>query len=279
MGGGNEDELKPSYRIDVYDPTKNLWSPSPIITPSYWFAMTTLNDRLVIAGGKSRCSEVTNEVFSLDDNRLILTEYTRMVTPKSNAAAAGYRGILILAGGKDNKGKVLASTELFDSVTRQWYTSDDLLVPHWGLQSVIVDNVLYLLGGINQNDASKSIFTAPLDTLLSHKLKWSHHKDFVWRRSSPISFEDRCLLLLGGWKERGDYTLYSAEVHMFSKVSQRWKVIGEMLSPRCGPATLGIPDHKIVVIGGVDLMGSYTNTVWIGSCESFYTYNVYAATY
>ena len=59
---------------------------------------------------------------------------------------------------------------------------------HWpyldcqcGLQSAIADNMLYLLGGAGQDDkASPAVFTAPLDFLFNHQLKWSFHQDLPW---------------------------------------------------------------------------------------------------
>ena len=38
VGGGYEEELEESYRIDCYDPVNNLWN-SPINTPYSLFAL------------------------------------------------------------------------------------------------------------------------------------------------------------------------------------------------------------------------------------------------
>jgi len=54
---------------------------------------------------------------------------------------------------------------------------------------VIVDNILYLLGGINKdNDASPVVFTAPLDTL-SKQLKWNTYQDTPWCKSTAVSIQ------------------------------------------------------------------------------------------
>ena len=58
---------------------------------------------------------------------------------------------MLITGGKDGKGKALSSTELFDSTNGQWYTCSDLSQPHYWLRSVIVDNILYLLGRVSED--------------------------------------------------------------------------------------------------------------------------------
>ena len=71
----------------------------------------------------------------------------------------------------DDKGKILSSTELFDSRNGQWYICGDLPQPHTWLQSVIVDDILYLLGEEDKDGRSPAVFTAPMDNLSRHQLK------------------------------------------------------------------------------------------------------------
>ena len=265
IGGGSDNTSVPSHRIYVYNHVNNSWSPFPINTTYGFFAMTTLNNQLITAGGEDRSHKVTNKIFSLDGDHL--KEYTRMITPRWFATAAGYQGTLIITGGEDDQGRTLATTELLDSTTGQWYTTSDLPLPHWGLQSVIIDNTLYLLGGYNQDNMSPAVFTAPLDTLSSHQLKWSSQQDTPWCRSAPVSIQGRHLLTVGGVKRTGSDYVYTSDINMFNKVSHSWEATGHIPSARYGPAVVSVADNKIVVVGGVDDKGQCTNTVWIGSCE------------
>ena len=190
-----------------------------------------------------------------------------MITPRYYVTAAGYQGTLIITGGRDDQRKVLATTELFDSTTGQWYTTSDLPLPHYLLQSVIIDNTLYLLGGYNQDDMSPAVFTAPLDTLSSHQLKWSSQQDTPWCHSAPVSIQGRHLLTVGGVKKTGSDYVLTSDINMFNKVSHSWEAIGHIPSARYGPPVVSVADNKIVVVGGADDKHQYTNTVWIGSCE------------
>ena len=265
MGGGYETGYEPSYIINCYDPVNNSWS-SSINIPYYDFAMTTLNNKLVTAGGWDRSSKRTAQVFTLDAGQL--KKYTKMITARSEATAAGHQGMLIITGGVDDKHKKLSSTELFDSNNGQWYKCSDLPQPHSWLQSVIVDNILYLLGGNNKGGYdSPAVFTAPLDTLSTHQLKWNTHQDTPWCYSAPVSVNGTHLLIVGGYKYTGGKNTFTSDIHKLNKVSHSWEAIGHIPSARSLSAAVSTADNRVIVIGGLNDKGEATNTVWIGSCE------------
>ena len=60
-----------------------------------------------------------------------LKNYTKMITARSCATAAGHQGMLIITGGRDDKNKTLSSTELFDSNNGQCYKCSNLPQPHY----------------------------------------------------------------------------------------------------------------------------------------------------
>ena len=263
MGGGIETGGKSSYIINCYDPVNNSWS-SSINTPYCYFAMTTLNNKLVTAGGEDRSDKRTTQVFTLDAGQL--KDYTKMITARSYATAAGHQGMLIITGGMDDKGKILSSTELFDSNNGQWYKCSDLPQPYYCLQSVIVDNMLYLLGGIKVG-YSPAVFTAPLDTLSTHQLKWNTHQDTPWCASAPVSVNDTHLLIVGGYMGTVGKFTATSDIHKLNKASHSWEAIGHIPSASYNAAAVSTADNRVIVIGGENHKREYTNTVWIGSCE------------
>ena len=265
VGGGRETGRNASYIINCYDPVNNSWS-SSINTTYCLFAMTTLNNKLVTAGGWDRSHKVTTQVLTLDAGQL--KNYTKMVTARSRATAAGHQGMLIITGGWDDKCKRLSSTELFDSNNGQWYKCSDLPQPHYWLQSVIVDNILYVLGGLKKDDRySSAVFTAPLDTLSIHQLKWNTHQDTPWCVSAPVSVNGTHLLMVGGYKYTGSKVIITSDIHKLNKVSHSWEAIGHIPSARYRAAAVSTADNRVIVIGGDNDKDETTNTVWIGSCE------------
>ena len=258
VGGGNG---KHSYTIDSYNPVRNLWS-APINTPYHYFAMTILNNKLLIAGGEDKSGMITNQILTMDYGQL--KNYTKMTIARYNTTAVGHQGMLIITGGKNNKGMVVSSTELFDSTNGQWFTCSDLPNPYHSLKSVIVDNILYLLGGTDKDGIySPAVFAAPLDTLSKHQLKWNAHQDTPCYASVPISVNGMQLLIVGGVKR----SRYTSDIYKLNKISHSWEVIGQIPSARRLSAAVSTADNTVIVIGGGSDKYIYTNTVWIGSCE------------
>ena len=263
MGGGS-DGYKSSFIINCYDPVNNSWD-SSINAPYSHFAITTLNNELVTAGGEDRSGKRTNQILIMDAGQL--KNYTKMITARSLATAAGHQGMLIITGGDDDKGKT-SSTELFDSNNGQWYKCSDIPQPYSWLQSMIVDNILYLLGG-NDKDGydSPAVFTAPLDTLSTHQLKWNAHQDTPGCDCTPVSVNGTHLLIVGGYKHTGGEITVTSNIHKLNKVSHSWEAIGHIPSERSGSAAVSTADNRVIIIGGYNDKGLATNTVWIGSCE------------
>ena len=259
VGGGYEAPLMHSCSIDCYDPVGNSWS-SPINTPYSLFTLTTFNNRLLTVGGVKRNSR-TNQILIMNDGQF--TVYTEMMLRRVGASAASHQGMLIITGGWDGS-KRLSATELYDSYNGQWYYCDDLPQPHSRLLPVIVDDTLYLLGGYSKSgDGSQTVFTAPLDTLSRHQLKWSVYQDTPLYHSAPACVNGVGLLIVGG---EGGKSLNDPNIYRLNKVIHSWEPIGHIPSPRESPVIISTGDNSIIVIGGVS-KGKPTNTVWIGSCE------------
>ena len=207
----------------------------------------------------------TNQIFTLDAGQL--KNYTKMITARSSAVTTGHQEILIITGGLDDNNKILSSTELFDTNNGQWYKCDDLPQPHFWLQSVIVDNILYLLGGMNKDGSSSTVFTAPLDTLSRHQLKWSTNQDTPWCRSAPVNVNGTYILIVGGSMEIGNEITLTSDIYKLNKITYSWEAIGHIPSARSITAAVSTADNRVIVIGGLNDRNDITNTVWIGSCE------------
>ena len=265
IGGGYDKILEPSYTIKCYDPVNNSWNFS-VTTPYHHFAMTTINSKVVTAGGRNRGKKKTNQVLTMDGYQL--KNYTEMITARSGATAAGHQGMLIITGGEDDKGNTLSSTELFNSNIGQWYLCSDLPQPHRWLQSAIVDNTLYLLGGFNQNGSfCHAAYTAPLDTLSTHQLKWNTHQDTPWDLCAPVSINGMHLLVVGGLNSYA----CTAGIYKLNNVNHKWEAIGHTPSQIYRSAVVSLADNRIIVIGGLNDKVEETNKVWIGSFKSQYS--------
>ena len=135
VGGGLEgtsgNDRQNSYRLDVCNLTTNQWSSSPITTPHCWFAMTVLDDKLVIAGGTTKSDEVVKKILVLNTGQW--KDYSEMPTARQCATAVGYHSMLIVVGGAikvEDKWTRLSTAELLDTTNGCWYTCNNLPSPH-----------------------------------------------------------------------------------------------------------------------------------------------------
>ena len=170
---------------------------------------------------------------------------------RSSPAAVSHQGILIIVGGNDDRNRVLSSTAILIltlTVNMQWYSYSNLPQPkHW-LQSVIVNNTLYLLGGAAKiaHDSS-AIFTASLNTLSNTSWNSTHIKIlyiaslFLW-----VYMINIYLLTVGGCKMMGGH--YTSDIYMLNKISHSWETLGNIPSARKSSAAVSTDDNRIVVI-------------------------------
>ena len=268
VGGGfvgrSTDDYGDSYRLDVYNLTTNQWSSSPIITPYCYFAMTVLDDKLVIAGGKTKNGEVVKKVLVLNTEHW--KNYSEMLTARSCATAVAYHSMLIVVGGQikvEGKWTGLSTTELLDTTNGCWYTCNNLPSPHQQMKAVIMNDKLYLLGGVDKDfKLSPQVFVASLDNLSTHQLNWQSAPNTPWCRSAPVVLHNKFLLTVGGWQQ----SHRTSEVNVFNSSTGQWKHLSNIPAARSTLAVVGVADN-IVVIGGVTNDDKYSNTVWIGMFE------------
>ena len=265
VGGGFEgrstDDNQDSYRLDVYNLNTNQWSTS-IITPYCLFAMTVLDDKLVTAGGITKNYENVKKVLVLNAGQW--KDYSEMPTARCYATAVGYHSMLIVVGGvikAEDKWTRLSTTELLDTTNGYWYTCNNLPSPHQQLKAAIMNDKLYLLGGIDEDDElSPQVFVASLDNLSTHQLNWQSAPNTPWCFSVPVVLYNK-LLTVGGIQESN-----TSEVYIFNPSTCRWKHLTNIPSARGVPAAVGVANN-ILVIGGVTNDDEFSNTVWIGVIE------------
>ena len=267
VGGGYEGvyvfDGPSSYRLDMYNLTTNQWSPSPITTPYCLFGMTVLDNKLVTAGGATKNNEVVKKVLVLNDGQL--KDYSEMPTARCSATAAGYHSMLIVVGGltlMEDEPTTLSTTELLDTTNDCWYTCSNLPSPHQQLIAAIMNDKLYLLGGLDEDGGqSRQVFVASLDTLSTHQLNWQSAPDLEWRSSVPVVVYNKFLLAIG--EEKCEDV---SEVYVLDPLTGQWKHLMDTPIGRNNPAAVAVADN-ILVMGGSIENGEYTKTVRIGVFE------------
>ena len=122
---------------------------------------------------------------------------------------------------------------------------------------------LYLLGGYNEfRKPSPQVFTASLDNLSSHQLKWQSLPDSPCWCSAPVALCNKFLLTVGGIRS---YKIN--EVYVFNQSNGLWKLVPSLPAARSFSAVVGVANNRLIVLGGVTLLNEYSSTVWVGELE------------
>ena len=273
VGGGfegrSDEERVITYRLDAYNLITNQWSTSPIITPCSEFAMTVLDEHVIIAGGIMKNYEVIGKVYYLHAGKW--ENYSEMPTARYYATAVGYQSRLIIVGGITSiKGEwiTLSTVELLDPLNGHWYKCSNLPSPHAQLTSVVVDGTLYLLGGRGQNGSSSQVFAASLHTLSTQQLNWQSLPDTPWCASSFCVLYNKYLMAVGGRKQ-SDNTTQTSEIHAFNPTTGLWVHVTDIPTGRSRAAVVGVAENKVICAGGAVRSSDrkFSDVLWIGTFE------------
>jgi N-acetylneuraminic acid mutarotase len=188
-----------------------------------------------------------------------------MPTKRYSASILCTGTILIVAGGDDEKDEPLKIVEVLNTETQEWYTAADLPQPLAQSSIARCGDLLYLLGGFNDEDATNSVYSCSLISLLfstgSTSLggcpvsiltrsingsPWNRVADLPVKYSNAVSLHGR-LLIIGGWDSEGKRT---TAVHMYQPTTDSWEVICHMTTPRTQCLSAVLPDNQLMVVGG-----------------------------
>ena len=110
------------------------------------------------------------------------------------------------------------------------------------------------------------MFTASLENLSSHQLKWQSLPDTPWCFSTPDVVYNKFLLTVGG-RQPSDVTSQTSQVCAFNPSTGLWRQITNIPEPRSFPAAVGVADNMILVMGGSTRQGNYSIDTWVGIFE------------
>ena len=266
-----------STTVHTYDLQKEVWG--RVTDCSYWYScLVIVQGMLTTVGGESDGGP-TNSLLSLtgEGGDSKWTPLFPAMPTKRRDTAAVYDGCsLIVAGGQDGGGKALATVEVLDTNTRQWFTASSLLHPYDRATLGVCGDRLYMLGGWDQHGQTRSVLTCSVPKLLQScqtqslagKLRTLMlKKKQVWRQVADAPHElSTCsvlcgrLVAMGGDDEAGkDTTAISA----YNEKTDSWETMADMPTARCW-ALVATVSGKMMVIGGW-VGGTVLDTVEIGT--------------
>ena len=221
--------------------------------PNMNSALVMAEGRLTTVGGEEYL-QPTNSLASLtgeDEDSKWVELFPRMPTARYYLAAVCKGRNVIAAGGWGDGGSV-STVEILNTELRQWSSAASLPHPMIWASIAVCEDLLYLLGGYNQNGRTLSVLTSSITELL-HQQQETANQPAVWRRTADAPYYGSTAVSVGGQLlaiggcEHGKYT---SAIVGYDPTSDSWQDMGHMAKPRSGTLVAVLPSNQLIAAGG-----------------------------
>ena len=295
VGGGDTNKNEDKHCVVQYNTTRDEWSclpPHPIIK----FAMAQFTGSLITVGGEGAVGgvDITGKVYRFKEESQEWEEFLKpMPTARCIPTVTTTQSAIIASGGiidvRNGNDVPCTTVEVYSRETFQWYTTDPLPAPYYGVSSVTIADTCYLLGGTNPRNMFPTTAlhasitslvqkaTSPTHQSASHTSVWKTLPDTPLNVSAAASLSGS-LLAVGGFKFKATLvetvrllatqTLsLSPAVHVFFPLTNSWVRIktGDLPQPRVACTAVQLSSNTMIVIGGWDNQNKHTKTVFMGT--------------
>ena len=207
-------------------------------------------------GGIDYYGRPTNSLASLtgeDEDSKWVELFPRMPTARYYLAAV-CRGRNVIAAGGYGGGRRVSAVEILDTELRQWSSAASLPHPMYWASITVCEDLLYLLGGYDQNGSpTLSVLTSSITDLL-HQQQETANQSGAWRRtadapyyvSTAVSVGGQ-LLAIGGQDEQHKDT---SAIVGYDPTSDSWQDMGHMATPRSWTLVAVLPSNQLIAAGG-----------------------------
>ena len=260
VGGGSDGIVdgENNYIVMEYDVSSGKWDKLPRYETKQ-FAMTAINNQLVLVGGKSDELGYSRSLGAWRaESKEWIHLFPDMPTARNAPSAVTYKEWLVVVGGTDSTKRCLSSIDVMNIDNKQWYGQYGASIAPavFSFKTAIVGDLCYFMGGQDEQTHTDMVHSVSLPALISEiHLKNSRKKDEqIWKRISGLGlhcstplFVGGSLLALGGWdkKDRKDVTA----IHCYRPKTGEWEKVGNLPSPR-NFSTCAIANGQLLVAGG-----------------------------
>ena len=227
-----------------------------IVAPAAIFAMATVDNQLILAGG---VDPNTDQVWVLASDKKTWTQpFPAMPTARVLSSGIGYKRWLVVVGGAatlDSENQ-LDVVEVLDTSSKQWYQASPLPSPALRPSLDIIQDTLYV-AWCDDTEESFGTHQISIPTLISNVIsssraspgkssstEWQQLPEALTPWPALVSFHDHLLAV-------GDSGTPSSTIAMYLPHTKQWQKVAELPTPRRGCACCFLPSTKqLVVIGG-----------------------------
>ena len=269
--GGGDAYGENDFIIMAYDTRSRKWS----TLPPYFainFAMTAVNNQLVLVGGDNHWYETTKVLFVWKPETNEWSQpFPELPTPRSACSAVGYNSWLIIVGGVSsnfyNQHQDIdfnLPIEVLNTQNKQWHTFSKTPQPWKDMKTAVVGDVCYFMGGSKVRTGyctewAHSVYGLSLPALLSvlrdHSTDESSSMKHLWKNMPKLEFSRASPLCLNGslFALGGvDYSqfLYTSSIFLYLSDCEQWQKVADLPEVKIDCTCVMIPDGNVMVAAG-----------------------------
>ena len=255
VGGGDANSDPNCCTIMKFDLQQDGWTTLPQYIAK-WFAMTSLNNRLLLVGGCDvRIQKSTNQIAMLENAVYVL--YPPMKIARHSSTVVHFINYIIVAGGSRDL-EHLSSVEVMNVQSGSWHFAQSLPRPISQLKSTLIGDTLYLMGGWeNPNFATKAVYKVDLNKLTSRVMimptPWEVIEDTPLSCSAPLNVRGS-LYAVGGH----NYGSPNSSIYIYQPDIRRWVKVGDLPTARWNCTCSVLPSGEVLAAGGqTNFLGSF----------------------
>lgn len=259
----------------VFKPQLNQWlSLPPLPEPRNYHAVVYYDGCIYVLGGSCPDgrggAQSQSSVFKFHVREKRWDRAADMLHARSCLGATVALEKIMVVGGKDEKGEILHSVEVYNPVTDSWVPYRNLPLPLMGCGVGFLDGMVYVVGGVT---TKKQVFTGMIPNEILSEVHATDPRERTWVRRPNLP-EPRAyctaltihheLWLAGGLKPSGkNPTGFSNVVDVLAYDSQRgrWEFRFKLSRPRHGVAAASADDRVYVIGGMICLSGASVEDV------------------
>jgi len=151
-------------KVEIYDTKSKSWRAGKSLRSSRWAHMASvINGKIYVIGGisgtgSSRRALNSMEIYDPDNNAW--TEGPPLPTSKQGGAAVSFGGKVYVIGGRTGAGDTGYATktvDIYDPLKNSWSSGKEMPQTRTGIQSVVIKDKIYVIGGAAGGKATNSI--------------------------------------------------------------------------------------------------------------------------
>ncbi len=255
VGGGNAVKIDNSRTVFKFEAGGDSWSRLPI-TPYYMFSLAVVKGWVTVIGGFTVISSsVTNALASFDEDKSMKWCHKLPAMPTKRCATSSTctdNYLVVIGGIAENSRSYLDSVEILDLSTLLWSAAETVprAVTFMSITICPVTNRIYLLGGLTQAGAFRTVFSCLLPKLVGSdpdgKNVWEEITEAPYYRSGGAAINGK-LVTASGLSTDDETT---STIFVFDPTSKEWEALGEMAAARSSCSLAVLSEREVLVAGG-----------------------------